>query len=371
MLKYEQLGGARARGRRQGSRWLLLALLWPAAAPLSAACPAEREGGGKPSWVTNFYFENDLFDETDQNYTNGIRFSALSPDLDSFTDDPQLAGWVVALNRAMGFLAPGSASDCLQSRRLVLSLGQSIYTPEDINATAVVPDQRPYAGWLYAGVAYNLRRANRLDTVGLTVGVVGPASLAHQTQDGFHKLRGFARFQGWDNQLDNEPGLQLVWEQKRKWGAPRMLGFWGSDLIVHAGVSFGNIATYLNSGAEWRLGWDLPDDFGTSALRPGADNGAPGRDWHASGTSRRRGAHLFASVDGRWVLRDIFLDGNTFSSSHRVDKKPLVADLAVGAALEFGNLSLSYAQVLRTQEFTAQPNSQVYGSLSLSWARPF
>ncbi|MEZ5481108.1 MAG: DUF2219 family protein [Porticoccaceae bacterium] len=39
-------------------------------------------------WTLNMYLENDLFGETDQHYTNGIRFSWISPDLTSYEDDP-------------------------------------------------------------------------------------------------------------------------------------------------------------------------------------------------------------------------------------------------------------------------------------------
>jgi lipid A 3-O-deacylase len=41
-------------------------------------------------WVVNIYFENDLFGETDQSYTNGIRFSWTSPDLSSYETDKTL-----------------------------------------------------------------------------------------------------------------------------------------------------------------------------------------------------------------------------------------------------------------------------------------
>lgn len=34
------------------------------------------------------------------------------------------------------------------SKRIVYSLGQSIFTPDDIRQTALIRDDRPYAGWL-------------------------------------------------------------------------------------------------------------------------------------------------------------------------------------------------------------------------------
>ena len=47
------------------------------------------------------------------------------------------------------------------------------------------------------------------------------------------------------------------------------------DVIPHFGFS-GNVATYANAGLK-RAGWGLPDDFGTSPIRPAGDNSAPAR----------------------------------------------------------------------------------------------
>ncbi len=103
-----------------------------------------------------------------------------------------------------------------------------MYTPEDRNRTDLIRDDRPYAGLLYLGLAWNRRIHARgaghemLDTRELTLGVIGPWSLAERSQDLVHELRGFESFRGWDNQLHNEPAFQLAMERKFKpWqGAP-------------------------------------------------------------------------------------------------------------------------------------------------------
>ena len=67
------------------------------------------------------------------------------------------------------------------------------------------------------------------------------------------------------------------------------------------------------------------------------------------------------------MLRDVFLDGNTFSDSHSVDKKPLVGDFVIGASLSWQQIRLSYAQVIRTAEFDGQDGTQKFGSINLSY----
>ncbi|MFC6669317.1 lipid A deacylase LpxR family protein [Marinobacterium aestuariivivens] len=339
------------------TRILLLATLLP--------LPTLAEEGAP--WTYNFYLENDLFAETDRHYTNGARFSAVSPDIDNFLYDPRLPAWVRELNDWFEPLYPVPESRIDEVRRnIVLTLGQQIYTPEDIDRTDIDPTDRPYAAWLYGGVGYHAKTRNKLNSVELNLGMIGPAALGQEAQDFIHDLRGFDKFQGWDNQLENEPGLQLVYEHKRRQQSLKTPAGWGTDLIWHAGGSLGNVATYLNAGAELRLGWRLPDDFGTSALRPGGDNSAPGRrDPRLNGTL---GLHGFVSLDGRWVLQDIFLDGNTWRDSHSVDRESLVGEAALGVSAVFEGWKLSFARVHRSREFEGQRKGNSYGSLSVSYS---
>lgn len=318
--------------------------------------------------TASFYLENDLFTDTDQNYTNGVRISISSPNLEGFNDQfieneefRQLYQW---LNEGLSIFHPvaprsGEKSE-VSSRRVVLTLGQQIFTPTDREATELIEDDRPYAAWLYMGTYYHARRGNQLKTIGVNLGVVGPAALGEESQSFIHDLRNIEKWEGWDNGLDNELGVQLVFEKKDKL-VDNTADKFGYDFTSHYGGSFGNVATYVNFGGEFRVGWHIPDNFGTSSLRSGADNHTPDGEVNSGW-----GVHTFVSIDARWVARDIFLDGNTFSNSHSVDKRHWVADAAMGVSLTYEQLSLSYAQVLRTREFQLQREPHNYGSLSAS-----
>ena len=315
--------------------------------------------------TVNLYLENDLFGETDQHYTNGIRFSCVSQDLSSYLKDPDLPDWVREANHRLRFFHSLKDAETLQ-RNLVISAGQLIFTPGEKDISTLIEDDRPYAGYLYLGFAYHIRDREQLDTLELNVGMVGPASLAEDTQDLIHEVRDIDKFQGWDHQLENELGLQLVYEHKRRY---KLTEQWPQqDAIVHAGGSLGNVATYLNFGAEYRIGWQLPEDFGTAALRPGGDNSAPGRGDRRHCRLPICGLHAFVSFDTRVVARDIFLDGNTFEDSHRVHRRPVVGDAAVGFSFLVAGWKVSYAKVFRTREFEQQRNTHQYGSLSFSYS---
>jgi hypothetical protein len=198
-----------------------------------------------------------------------------------------------------------------------------------------------------------------MDTIEIQLGIVGPESLAEETQKVVHKIRELQTPNGWDNQLKDEPGLTLAFE--RKWlYHPDNRDRLGADAIFHAGTALGNIMTYLNAGIELRAGWNVPRSFAVSLIRPA------GSTWttEVSGLS----IYLFGAVNGRAVWRDIFLDGNTFRASHNVDKEPLVADISSGLTARYQRLSLSLVYTRRTREFTQQPEHHGFGSLSLSYA---
>lgn len=93
---------------------------------------------------------------------------------------------------------------------MAFSIGQKIFTPDDIQRRGLVENDRPYAGWLYFGSAFHNKNARLLDTFEIQLGVVGPAALAEKTQNFVHDLRGIDEARGWDNQLHNEPGVLLI-----------------------------------------------------------------------------------------------------------------------------------------------------------------
>lgn len=338
----------------------LAALSWvrPAAGADNATAGAPLPPAERRTFIA--YFENDLFADADEHYTNAVKLTYLSKDLDHYRDS-WLPAWAVRVLEAIPRL--GNPGDI---HNVGFSLGQDIYTPENTQATELQVQDRPYAGWLYFSVALHAKNATRLDTFELTGGVAGPSALGEQSQNTVHRYRDIPTAKGWEHQLKDEPGGMASW--LRTWRAdPGPMGRRGLewDHLAHAGATLGNVLTFANAGGELRLGRNLPRDFGTNMIRPGgtsAPPAAPGDPWVRGET----GWHLFLGADGRLVGRNMFLEGNAWAPGHRVTRVPLVADIYAGAAYLWDRYKLTYTHCWRTDEYKGQHGGQFFGSLALA-----
>ena len=151
------------------------------------------EEKGHPS--LSFYFDNDLFAGSDEQYTNGGRLAWLSSNyrFENLPSEVRRLGKLARLDRKEGWMF-----------NYGFSLTQLIFTPEDVDAKRLIRDDRPYAGWLGFGFSVHAKRADVVHSAELNLGMVGPAALGEEAQNGVHRMRGFAEAEGWDNQLSNE-----------------------------------------------------------------------------------------------------------------------------------------------------------------------
>ena len=323
------------------------------------------------SWTFSFGFENDLFADTDRFYTNGIKLNWISPELQWFEDLDWIKNnsFLSGTLKQMISLLPYS-DDPNRQRHFSFSVGQKMFTPENISSPNVVSTDRPYAGWLYGDIAFHSKNKRRLDTFGIQMGLVGDISLAETAQDFIHSLRNIDKANGWDNQLEIEPGLALIYDQKRRViRRTDIFNSFGFDTIIHLGGAVGNVFTNLGGGGEFRIGWNIPTDFGSALIRPAGNTNAPtdSQDPRYLSGKDAFSFYFFTAANGRLVLRDIFLDGNTFTDSHSVDKRTLVGEFILGSSFVFKNLKVSYAQVFRSKEFDLQKSGQNFGSISISY----
>ncbi len=227
--------------------------------------------------------------------------------------------------------------------------GQNIYTPGDKQETAYIPDDRPYAGYLYAGYdARYVKSPNVQDTFGINVGMVGQSSLAEQAQNEVHRLIDTATAKGWDNQIRDEVGVILKADRRYYYPVNRWL-----DTLTTVGVDLGNVFTQAYTAWGLRVGHNLQPFFNTgSPIFPRAP---------FVSTSY----YLFAEGLQRAVARNIFLDGNTFKDSPSIEKETLVSEGRIGVAVEHEGYAVRYTYVVQSREFVGERGTAAFGEISI------
>jgi hypothetical protein len=309
-------------------------------APWETACAGESNGETRVSLTV----DNDFFAGYDQHYTNGIQL-AFSPD-------------ATALPEAIRSLPPLRWS---AEPRFTFAIGQRIYTPNDKTRTVPDPLDRPYGGWLYALVDVRTKTGPVVDSVQASLGVIGPASFAEQTQNGYHHLIGAQKANGWDTQIDNKLALLLGYER----GWPKLVngkvGGLDLDITPRVGVTVGNVYTYANTGGVLRLGHNLPDDFSATNISLG-----PPRDGYRPSESTRFGWYASIGTDLRLVGWNAFLDNHPAAAGPGVKRKPFGADLQLGGALVWGKARVGFTFVRRSKEFETQAKPDDFGQISAS-----
>ncbi|PRY63445.1 hypothetical protein B0H98_10840 [Vreelandella songnenensis] len=290
--------------------------------------------------------ENDgMASSDDGHFTSGFELNwAFKPAPDNWTQ--RLA--TALPNSVMG-----------QADTAAFRLVHQIYTPDNIERSELIEDDRPYAGLVYLGMSLyedvpvgNWQQATDLH---LDVGLVGPSSQADSIQREVHRVTGSDRPRGWRHQLDDEPIVNLT--MRRQWWHNVPLA---GKRFAHgpgASVALGNFNTYASAGYGVRWG---DDANGIPTLTPNPGN--RGRMTSTTGWQW----YLFANVEGYYVAHNLTLDGNVFSNSHSVDRKEWVGEASAGLALAWDEWQVTYAAVQRTREFDGQDKQDKYGALTLS-----
>jgi hypothetical protein len=254
----------------------------------------------------------------------------------------------------------------------------NIYTPRDYTTSKPIFDDRPYAGWTYAGLFF--QRADRFNKVPVyeslevDAGILGPSSLAENAQTMIHHAFHYTMPQGWDNQIRDEPDFDIKYN--RRWRLP----IWSQDhfkpsfeILPEAGFTVGSLSDELHLGGVFRLGWNMPDDFGPGHLSNPAD--FTGRvpciceDWLEDFFTKQN-FYLFARPYGQFVARNALLQGGTWHDNDPVTVNPDPAFFGVeyGLSQRFAkHFEFTYAWTSQSHEFQGQHNWDTWGSVQLSF----
>jgi hypothetical protein len=227
---------------------------------LLSACgsvPLNEDGEFDPRSTQSFALDNDTFADSDDDYTNRLQYSWLSPYLDSYEEAPIPS----AIGRWLDEWQIFNRAEEQQHFFFSYSFSHRIFTPSDLTLEHPVDGADvPYSALMYLTATAGAQDESTMDAVSATIGWVGPAALGEQIQNGWHDLISSKDAEGWDTQVGNEPLFNLAYE--RRWGLSRF-GHrgWGGDWLASGAGSVGNLLSMATAGTSVRFGWNVLDDY--------------------------------------------------------------------------------------------------------------
>jgi len=279
--------------------------------------------------VLKIGFDNDIFDYTDQFYTNGVRIEYVAP---AISDNPVKHILLPYWGKAKNYYG--------------LSVVQNLYTPSTTKVDGILYGDRPYAAYLYFGSfkvtndeTHHFRQTSELD-----LGVIGKPSLGEAVQDIFHKYVPYNNEPlGWENQVSTDAVISYSVSVEKGILKTEHLQF-----ILTADGVLGTLYDNFGGGASLRIGW-FNDYFSDLGIQKKRDLAA----------ARKRVTQYYFTISGgaRFVAYDATLEGGmvNHNSSYTIPAASvsnLVTQSSVGFTVTYGALGLELKQVILSPEFS-------------------
>lgn len=235
-----------------------------------------------------------------------------------------------------------------------VTLAQEMYTPADWHRDAnPVPGQRPYAGQLLLTGTSNASTPRANTALSLQLGVSGPASLAADVQQEWHRLIRYYPPLGWVHQIPTAPEFDIGAAQSRVIAAASIGGVPVLSVIPRVSVSAGNVLTGGTAGLETRIGYGA---------------GAP---WNDGAGNRVPKFQLYALAAARldYVWTELVLDRASTDPAYTVSKLPWVWQYAFGGGVRLFFFEAEYRAVTRTREYQTGPSIEPYAAVTFAVRR--
>jgi hypothetical protein len=273
-------------------------------------------------------FDNDILDNTDRYYTNGIRFDFISPYLRR-----ALLSYLMVPYWGKGINYYG------------ISICQNMYTPSTTKIGGILYGDRPYAAYLFIGgfkISNDPERKFR-QTTEIDLGVIGPSSYGDFVQKSFHSsVPTNNEPLGWEYQIQDDLVLNYNLSYEKGIISSRTM-----DLNLNAFGALGSLYTNMGGGLQFRAG-KINSYFGSY--------GYSGSLAKKAKRYSKFQAFVFVTSQGKVVGYDATLEGGMFNKSSiytlkSADLYRLVYQGTLGLTLAYAGFRFDVEQFLLSPEF--------------------
>ena len=212
------------------------------------------------------------------------------------------------------------------------SLGQSIYTPAELELETPQDGDLPYAGTLTYSLSWQRFNRRKAKNLMVTIGVLGREALAENSQKIAHDQMGLGEDpQGWDTQRDSEPIFNVGYQYTLGlFSVGQHTNGWAGQLALQPSISLGNINTAVKAGLGFRWGWNMMEGFFGFPDRPGCEfiqeaylPKPPSASLHS--------VEMVLGISGTALAYSVLYDGSVISGDEReVDRETFFASGLVG-----------------------------------------
>ncbi|GAA3963369.1 hypothetical protein GCM10022246_15690 [Pedobacter ginsengiterrae] len=290
-----------------------------------------------------------------QNFKNEFGFKTENDAyLATLNDRYYTNGLFIYYRRAIN---PEKFGEHIEKKTYEISVGQKIYTPYWGMVAKREDQDRPFAGYLYAGAAYSVfyKKESVLKT-SIELGTVGPNSLAQDAQEFLHKTVGFYTPAGWDYQIKNEVTINLSTSYSK------LIHRSSDNAVDFSGQGYANLGATFNG-------------LGASVLfRAGKLNQLFNSAYHNAviGDSKTKKINNFefffyAKPQLNVVAYDATIQGSLFNNDSPVTfgVKPIVFEQQFGVNYSSNRFTADFNVIFKTKEVKSVAKAQNYGGLSL------
>ncbi len=277
---------------------------------------------------------------SDRYYTNGLKLQYTKEGDDFYTNALQFA--------LLDLFAV--STDKANKRFQTLAIGQGIYVPYEIEQPIPPKTERPYAGWTYFNCVSHIVSEKSLDSLAITMGIVGRHSYAGDVQRWWHDTWDFDTPLGWDNELEDEFGFVVSYKHAHRLWRANILNTLEFDSVLSASADLGNVMTQGMLSGFIRLGFNLPWTFDFSRIDYSSASDVAyktsSETWHL---------FLQAGANARFVGYDITIDGSVFADSeYGANSKWFVCEPMGAISARVNDFQIDFIVSYRTKEFTTQ-----------------
>jgi lipid A 3-O-deacylase len=246
----------------------------------------------------------------------------------------------------------------LEKKIYEISAGQKMYNPISGYSPNPAKQDRPFAGYLYAGAAMSWFHTDEsILKTSIELGTTGPNSLAEAGQKFLHRATGFYKPEGWEYQIKNELAANLSAQYTR------LLGRSDDNIFDFAFEGYGNAGTTFSgagAGVLFRAG-QINQLFNSISA-----NAIIGHNAKTKALVKRE-FFVYIKPQLNYVAYDATVEGSLFNENSPVtyDVKPIVFAQQFGIDYSSQRFTADFNVILKTKEIKSTAMAHQWGSISM------